>query len=129
MKAVILTLIGIATMYNTQWEGNPLYCDRADNDLSYCESAEPWIAIPVELYAQGWQCGDVVIVTFSNTGEQIRFKAYDAGPLSDYYIEDYPDLPIIADVPEYYWPFPGDISTRATVFNASLAARVSSLRR
>ena len=127
MRALFIILIGVATMYGgVEYEGNPLFCDTWDTELSFCvEAEEAWIAIPVELYDQGWQCGDDVYVTFTDLGVTRKFKAYDAGYLSDYRTENYPDLSIVADVPEYYWPSDEDVGTptRVRVFNLSLYKR------
>lgn len=123
MNAIII-LVGIVTMYTADtWGGNPLYCARPGNQMYYEQGRDPWVAVPVELYSQGWQCGDVVQIDFES-GERINARAFDAGPLSDFYIWSFPDLPIVADVPQYFWPYDDwRISAHASITNVSLLAR------
>ena len=77
-----------------------------------------WIAIPVELYAAGWNCGDWVVVHYGST--YCFARAYDAGPLSDYCVMqlDGTCLPIVADVPEGWADWEG-LSTPGRVINVS----------
>ena len=124
MSSAIVFLVGIATMYDSSWHGQPLYCDTRDNDLVYNVEMVPWVAIPVEMYKEGWECGDIVYLSFDDIEQMFQYRAYDAGPLSDFYIQSYPELDIIADVPIYHWPFSdGRISAHASMFNHSLFAR------
>ena len=123
--ALLIFLVGVATFYPAaDYEGKVLYWSTPEEPLYYHKETVPWIAVPVEFYSKGWQKGDLVIVTFLELGVRRRFRALDAGPLSDYYIEDYAALPLVADIPEYYWPFSDRLSTAITLYNASLDRRI-----
>lgn len=101
MITTTLMLIGVATWYTPTDFSDPvvLYC-------GYSEADTPWVALSVDLYETGAvRCGDAVVVEFPH-GEVVEAKALDAGPLYKYYIEDYPDLPLLVDMPEVIWPLP-----------------------
>lgn len=107
-------IIGIATMY-IGVVGSPLYCDN-DGTMKYCNEGLPWVALPVGKYGEWAECGDEIVLHGDDWSIQAR--ALDAGPLSDYYIEDFPELAIIADVPEIHSPFRG-LSSRARMINVT----------
>jgi hypothetical protein len=87
---------------------------------TYGEPAEPFLALPVDGFGTEWQCGDLVYVS-GDWGAGF-YRALDAGPLSDYYIADWPDLRIAADVPQRFARFRG-LSARARVYNISRMVR------
>lgn len=113
---MITLLTGVATMY-AGVVGAPLYCDTWDTDLAYAETTLPWVAIDVNLYG-GWaSCGDEILLL--GDGWSLLARAWDAGPLSRYYVADFgPSLRIIADVPKHLAPFPG-LSSKVTMVNLS----------
>lgn len=123
MIHAVWLLIGMATMYAEPYIGGPLYCCR-DGTLLYTPRAEAWVAIDVLLYQQqGWQCNDELEIRLDG-GHTFQARALDAGPLYRYYIADRPDLPLLIDVPVYYWPFTdGRLSSPVTVLNRSLLKR------
>ena len=119
MKTALLaaTLIGVITTYGGKYVGQPLYCDNGQG-LVYDDSVA-FVALPVTEYTAGLaQCGDLVRVQI---GDDVFFaQALDAGPLEKYRVEQYGDLPIVADVPSHLWPLPGRaISATGVVFNVS----------
>jgi hypothetical protein len=126
MKALFI-LIGIATIYAGPYVGQPLYCDT-DGTLLYTVpsksapspaqrgrvgvGAGAWVALDVRLYRSGQvHCGDHVVLFFPPAkrgghegGPTLHARALDGGPFAGYYVADYPDLPIVADVPVHFWP-------------------------
>lgn len=106
---------GVATYYTYEkYGGNHLYCSRRTSvggrDLRYTQdmmAKYDWVAVDVRAYESGdVKCGDMLRVCFDNA-ECVDVLAWDAGPFERYYIEDYPDLPILVDFEESAWPFPG----------------------
>lgn len=115
---VVIVYAGVATIYAEI--GQPLYCDRG-NGWVYAERTPPWVALPVTWYESGLaRCGDTV--TLWGDGWSGRYLALDAGPLEGHYVEDWPDLPIVADVPEFLAEFDG-LSARVRVVNTSAIKR------
>lgn len=119
-EAILAILFGIATVYggavdDGRFNGEPLFCDRGDG-LYFAPETPPWVALDVLLY-QGWaECGDEILLYVDGRG--YRFKAFDAGPLHRYYVEEHKDLPILVDVPAPLSPFDG-LSSPVTVINVS----------
>ena len=115
------TLAGVLTWYAIS-SGAPLYCDTHANDLTVGAVTEMWVAIPVELYSQGWQCGDWLVVHYGDVWTWAR--AYDAGPFGKHCVVqlDGACLPIVADVPQ---PFAGwdGLSVEGKIINVSLRGR------
>lgn len=94
-----LTLSGMATWYEPTDFSDPMvfWCGEKAKDT-------PHVALPVTFYGQRVaKCGDPVTVEFPN-GNIVRAVAWDAGPLYKYFIEDYPDLPLLVDIPRAQWP-------------------------
>ena len=128
-SAVLLLMIGIATVYGGQhdphvcYEGNPLYCDRPDDRHLYTEDArDPWVAVDVGMYESGRvRCGDELWVYLPD-GSVLVAQALDAGYLAAYRTRDYPNLPIVVDVPAMFAPFEGLSPVR--VINRSAAGRL-----
>lgn len=122
--AVTLSLlVGAATWYPYDVYGEaPLYCDR-DGTLFYVrEATTPWVALSDEMYLAGWECGDWVRLQFEG-GRSLRAQALDAGPLDHYQADG---RPIVADVPEPFWPYDlKRLSAPVVVLNVSLANRSS----
>jgi len=112
MTAKLVLVVGIVTMY-VGIVGQPLYCD-CDGTMRYDNSDPPWIALPVEKYGEWAECGDEIVLY--GDGWRLRARALDAGPLSDYYIADFPELAIIADIPQVHSPFKG-LSSRTRMIN------------
>jgi len=81
---------------------------------------EPFVALPVDGFGTVWECNDLVYV--SGDGWAMFARARDAGPLQDYYVQDWPELDIAADVPQRFARFRG-LSTLARVFNISAMVR------
>jgi len=106
-------LIGVVTVYATVFIGQPLFCDTGQG-LVFSEDTEPWVALDVDLYGDWAHCGDKILIR--GDGWELEALALDAGPLHEYWIEDWPDLPIIADVPMHLAPFPG-LSAQVTMTN------------
>jgi len=113
--------IGILTWYALV-AGAPLYCDSSVNDLTVGTVTEMWIAIPVELYSQGWQCGDLIVVFHDDTYHYAR--AYDAGPFGSNCVMQVGGgcIPIIADIPGPFVDWSG-MSTNGKIINISAGAR------
>jgi len=109
-------IIGIATMY-IGVVGSPLYCDN-NGTVKYCNEGLPWVALPVDKYGEWAECGGEIVLY--GDGWSILAQALDAGPLSEYYIEDFPELMIIADVPRIHSPFKG-LSSKARMINVTRA--------
>ena len=110
-----LILFGIATIYAGIYVGEPLYCD-CNGTLFYAPETEPWIALDVLLYQDGWaRCGDDILL-ITGGGKRRVYKAYDAGPLYKYHIKDHPGLPIIGDIPAFLSPFEG-LSSKVILIN------------
>lgn len=120
MKTIVILLIGVITVYRgPQWEGQPLRCSR---DRFTQETADrlQWLAWDFD--TNGGRCGDLILITAG--GKTRRFVAMDSGRFGHLYVRQ-PDgqlLPIIADVPGFFWEAPG-ISQRAVAFNWSAAQR------
>jgi hypothetical protein len=148
MRALFI-LVGIATIYAAPYVGRPLYCDRGgwvhpDGTLLYTlhsskstpspaqrgrEGVGAWVALDVRLFQTGQaRCGDHVVLLFppftggQERGQTLHALALDAGPFAGYYIADYPDLPIIVDVPAHLAPFAG-LSSPVRVLNLSALDR------
>jgi hypothetical protein len=145
----LFLLIGIATTYAGPYVGRPLYCDR-DGTLLYTlpsksrpspsgratastrgggAGGEVWVALDVRQFqTDAARCGDHVVLLFSpSTGGQeggliLHAQALDAGPFRDYYVADYPALPIVADVPAHLWPVAG-LSAPVHLLNLSALDR------
>jgi len=112
----------VATWYAGAYVGQPLYCGGV-----YAETTESWIALPVD---SGWQCGDLVYLSFGN-GDALMARALDAGPLGDYCVV-YGDqcLPIAVDVPRHLWPdaLAGQLSAPVRIYNVTQMYREVGLR-
>lgn len=111
-------MMGAVTFYPAdKFEGNPLYCAQYLGDhLTYSrETAERygmWVALDVSLYESGVvKCGDQLTIWYGGS-EFVDVVALDAGTFEGYYVADWPELPIIADVPEYFQ----DTSRRGVLF-------------
>ena len=118
MKTLITaaSLVGVLTMYAGEFVGQPLYCDRG-NGMVYADRLA-FIALPVSEFESGRAvCGDDVRVTIA--GRSFWAQALDAGPLEKYYIEQFGDLAIVADVPRRLWAWAPAISALGSVFNES----------
>jgi hypothetical protein len=87
---------------------------------TYGGMVEPFVALPVDGYGTVWECNDLVYL--SGDGWAGFYRARDAGPLHLYYIADWPELDIAADVPQRFAPFKG-LSTRARVYNITRMVR------
>lgn len=107
----LITLIGIATWYGPGFRGQPLACGGTFGP------GTPIAAVDPSYLERGWQCGDLLIAW-----DEVELVLMDTGPLSNYYIEQWPDKPIVLDVAEHAWPFP-DLSRPVTVTNVSLLGR------
>lgn len=99
---------GSITFYPThRFEGNPLYCSHYDGqpysyDQETAEKVGPWVALDVGLYESGVvRCGQELVIIFED-GSTLAVVALDAGRFSGYYVQSWPALPIVADVPEYW---------------------------
>jgi len=114
---LIVTLAGVATTYTySDYGGEPLFCCGVYDD-------RPFVALPIELLGEFWECGDWVRVT--TPGSSLWVQALDTGPFYSYRVEQWGmDVPIIVDVPEHLWT-PGGISAPAVVFNESLFNRLA----
>lgn len=140
LAACVLT--GMATVYSEPYVGRPLYCSAAAEPRYYdVNSPVTWVALDVHQFMDGRaQCGDQILVTAAprprgedgapfrdanQPGWAVIAQALDAGPLSAYYIEDWPGTsqhlerrPIIVDIPAHLAPFPG-LSAPARLLNLS----------
>lgn len=100
-------LFGSVTFYPiSRFEGQPLYCSTHDHPLTYSQQTAqevgPWVALDVGLYQSGRvKCGEELVLWLEGGGS-MRVKALDAGRFGGYWVADWPDLPIIADLPEYF---------------------------
>ena len=112
-----MALVGVATVY--AMVGGPLYCDTGQC-LVYSEQTEPWVALDVKLYDRWADCGDLLLL--EGNGWELSARAWDAGPLHLYHIEDWPELPILVDVPAHLAPFAG-LSAQVKVTNVSRSRR------
>lgn len=117
MNFILLSVV--VTVYAGPYVGQPLYCD-CDGSLIYSVDTTPWLALDEGLYGEFASCGDEIVVWAG--GEMMTLLALDAGPLFDYYVEDWPELPIVADIPMHLSKFEG-LSSRATVVNKTRAKR------
>ena len=118
MKTLITaaSLIGVLTMYAGAFVGQPLYCDDGTG-MVYADRLA-FIALPVSEFESGRaECGDNVRVTIND--QSFWAQALDAGPLEKYYIEQFGDLAIVADVPRRLWAWAPAISALGSVFNES----------
>lgn len=71
-----------------------------------CYPPQNWVALDVKLY-DGWaKCEDEIWLYFPDGGK-LESVARDAGPLHKYYIADYPEKRLLADVPAHLWPYTG----------------------
>jgi len=120
----LILMIGVATTYTSiEHAGNPLFCDTAETWLHYNKQTN-FIAIPVGLYKRGYQCGDLIKITFPD-GNIIWARSYDAGPFGDFAVRQ-PDgtlLSIVVDIPEHIWPYEGT-SHPATIINVDFLKRI-----
>lgn len=120
MSNATIILIGMATVYAGSFVGQPLFCD-CDETLFYdIHSSPPWVALDKDLYDSKWaSCGDELLLygeSFYGRKWRMEAKALDAGPLGEYYLEDHPDKPIVADIPWALSPFKG-LSSKVIVVN------------
>lgn len=118
MKTLVaaFTLAGVITTYAGKYVGQPLYCDRGTG-MIYAADLD-FIALPVSEFESGRaECGDQVRVVVN--GQAFYARSLDAGPLENYHVEQFGDLPIVADVPAHLWQFAPDISGAGSVFNES----------
>ena len=114
----IALLAGVATNYQAaDYGGRALYCGGTYNEDTI------FVALPVSLEGEYWQCGDQVQVRFED-GAAFWATALDTGPFFAYRVEQWGDLPIVVDVPDHLWTQPG-ISAPAVVFNESLFNRLA----
>jgi hypothetical protein len=120
LAACVLT--GVVTIYQEPYVGRPLYCSSPAEPRYYdVNSPAAWIALDAAYYESGRaRCGDQVLVTgaVDGSGWAVIVQALDAGPLSAYYIEQWPDKPIVADLPAHLAPFSG-LSAPARLINLS----------
>ncbi len=118
--AASLIVSGVATYYPAdRFEGNPLYCDQfTDRPLTYSEDLPAWAAFDIGWYKSGRvRCGDLVLLMFEG-GERLLVRAWDAGRFRGYYVNTWPELPILADLPEHLRP-DGAMAWRVRVVNLS----------
>lgn len=98
-----------------------LYTQQFISIGDYETVKEPFAALPLEWYEKGLvKPGDYILVHYIDFGVFEIYRAYDAGlfgPNSGYYVVDWPDLPIIVDIPDKYAFF--GLSTRVKVTNLS----------
>jgi hypothetical protein len=114
-------LVGVITTYAGKYVNQPLYCDRGTGLIYAADLA--FIALPVSEFESGRaECGDWVRVVVN--GRPFYAQALDAGPLEKYRVEQFGNLPIIADVPAHLWQFAPDISGVGSVFNESAFNRL-----
>ena len=110
-------LVGVGTTYTAaDYGGEPLYCCGVYD-------SRPFVALPVELLGEYWECGDWVRVT--TPGGVFWAQALDTGLFYGYHVEQWGNTPIVVDVPEHLWREAG-ISAPASVFNESLFNRLAS---
>lgn len=114
--------MGVITWYGglaqPEFQNQPLYCSTITKPLYYNHETAPWIAMPVSWFEEKKiSCGDLVNIHFPN-GAHLHARAWDAGPLEKYYVQDHPLLPIVADVPWEHWPLETRSST-AYVINTT----------
>lgn len=127
--AATLVVTGVATYYPAaQFDGRPLYCDQfTKRDLIYSENTEPWAAFDVNWYRSGRvRCGDLIALQFEG-GKRLTVRAWDAGMFQGYYVEGWPELEIVADLPEHLRPDKA-MSWRARVMNLSRLAEKAGMR-
>ena len=111
---------GVATVYEEPYVGMPLYCDSGIG-LRYKENAPSWVALDITWYESGQvRCGDTI--TIWGDGWSYTGLALDAGRFHGKWIEDWPELPIVADLPKFRAPFEG-LSARVRVVNVSAVKR------
>ncbi len=119
--AASLVVSGVATYYPAdEFAGRPLYCDQfTDWPLTYSsEDLPPWAAFDIGWYESGRvRCGDLVLLNFDN-GEWLLVRAWDAGTFQGYYVNTWPELPILADLPEHLRP-DGAMAWQVRVVNLS----------
>ena len=100
-------LAGAVTFYPiAKFEGQPLYCDQHLGNLTYSQETAkqwgPWVALDVVLYKSGRvNCGDKFTLWLEGR-EPFEVTALDAGTFAGYYVDTWPILTIIADLPEYW---------------------------
>jgi hypothetical protein len=127
LAACVLT--GVVTIYQEPYVGRPLYCSSPAEPRYYdVNSPAAWIALDAAYYESGRaRCGDQILVTATDDGSgwAVIAQALDAGPLSAYYIEQWPGTsqhlerqPIVADLPAHLAPFSG-LSAPARLLNLS----------
>ena len=114
---------GMATFYTYQdYGGGPLYAHSSaiydqKNDLNWC-------AVNEMAYLTGQvEPGDKLLIRFMDYDKFIILEAWDAGPFDGYYIADYPELPILVDVPLHLWPLTRQTSARVEIVNLSAMER------
>lgn len=103
LSGKFLFLLGMATTY-TAPANAPLYCDQFfAQTLTYGSVAEPWVALDVSHYS-GWaEPGEQLEIHFED-GTVVKARALDAGRFAGRWVEDYPDLPIVVDIPAWLAP-------------------------
>lgn len=100
----LIFLVGVATWYGPGFYGQPLYCGGF-----YQVGTPPWAAVDPGVFQEGWECGDELLVRYED-GTDLILRLSDAGPLSNFYIEDFgPDTPIVLDIPKPFWAPPVSI--------------------
>lgn len=113
--------VGMATYYSyTDYGEQPLYCWGQYDEHTL--QATQWVAVDVREYQSGRvRCGDTLLICFDSGC--VKAHALDAGPFKGYFIEDYPDLPILVDFPREQWPIVGDMSAVVNILNLSKTER------
>jgi len=83
----------------------------------------PWCAMNVQDYLSGDVLpGDKILIKFTDYDKFLLLEAWDAGPFDGYFIEDFPDLPFLIDIPQHLWHLPR-LSAEIEMINLSAMER------
>lgn len=128
MITFTLIITGVATVYAAPYIDETLYCDRGQG-LVFGPRTPPWVAVDVQMFLSGRiRCGDELWLGFGSPHQTLKVLALDAGPFHGYYVQDWPHLPIVADIPFHLVPFSG-LASPVRIFNYSAAQRALNLIR
>lgn len=123
ISSTILSLSGVATWYAPREYSGLLRCG-----CEYGKHTPPWVALDDSVFALGWECGDLIRVSYSD-GEVLEGLFLDTGFLHAHYVEDFgPERRIVVDVPKRFW-HRDDMAVLVRVENLSLRNRLLHGRR
>ena len=124
---LILVWLAVTTWYIPTDFSDPVLLYGGHSPTPECR----WVAVDVYRLLDGdVELGDVLYIEFVDHPQVSTVLAVrDTGPLGDYYIEDFPELPIVLDIPYRAWPagLEGLRSARVRIVNITALDRAAAV--